>query len=328
MSLFRTKKQENPFVQIDKHFLNDDNLTWGAKGILAYILSKPDSWKIRKEDLIKRSGDGKSKVEAALLNLLENGYLHWYQLVNDDGSFGEWVYDVYERPEFNPDLEACRELGKKRIEAKKTKNKERNNKPKVDNQISISPKVDNPLSDNPLSDNQLYSNNDFSNNDFSNNELKKEEEEDNHRLNELVSFFSKNITATATEVIKNKIDSWMKVLPFEVIKAELENCALHGAKSWKYVEKALLENQGLNITTIEQLEQKHAKHQTKRKETKTPSKGQSKPRRREKLPEWFDKEEEVSEPGGAQKEDIEAKKKELLAKLAKYKEDMEQNTIN
>lgn len=204
MSIIRTAKRENPFVQIDKYFLDDDNLSFEAKGILAYVLSKPDSWTIRKNDLIKRSKSGRTRIESALLELMAGGYLNWYQLRSEGGTFGEWVYDVYERPEFNPDAEKIMIEGQNRINKRKDKNKNRItstkkstqiekaeesmsielpkdmevNQPKADNQPSVSPKADNPISENPISENQPYSNNDFNNNDFNNNELKKNDEED------------------------------------------------------------------------------------------------------------------------------------------------------
>lgn len=176
MSMIRTVKQDNPFVQLDKHVLNDETISWEAKGIMAYILSKPDGWTIRKTDLIKRSKSGKTRVESALLELMAAGYLHWYQTIDQEtGRFGEWIYDVYERPSFNPELEKCSLEGKKRIENRKKRNKKRND-------MLVSPKADNPTSDYPTSDNQPFSNNDDNNNDNNNNDLKKEEEEEKNNI--------------------------------------------------------------------------------------------------------------------------------------------------
>ena len=52
LSTFRIKKnKENPYVMLHKHFLTDKNLSWRDKGILAYLLSKPDDWIVRVEDI-------------------------------------------------------------------------------------------------------------------------------------------------------------------------------------------------------------------------------------------------------------------------------------
>lgn len=240
MSIIRTAKRENPFVQLDKFFLSDENLTFEAKGILAYVLSKPDTWTIRKQDMIKRSKSGKTRIESAMLELMANGYLNWYRLRENDGTFGEWVYDVYERPEFNPEAEKFIEEGRKRIAERKDKNKSRNAKkleinvlpdvelpsdmekksPKADNRSLVSPKVDNPPLDNPPLDNQPYSNKELRDIELRDIELKKNDEEEYiYRLrneNVVYDFIFNYLTEkglseeTANEVIlscdKNKLD--------------------------------------------------------------------------------------------------------------------------
>ena len=44
--VIRVRKRPNNFVMLDKTFLEDDRLSFKAKGILAYLLSKPDNWKV------------------------------------------------------------------------------------------------------------------------------------------------------------------------------------------------------------------------------------------------------------------------------------------
>ncbi|UZM97330.1 hypothetical protein OL548_19285 [Lysinibacillus sp. MHQ-1] len=41
--IYRVVKNDN-FVVLDKGFLNNDQLSWKAKGLLAYMLSLPDDW--------------------------------------------------------------------------------------------------------------------------------------------------------------------------------------------------------------------------------------------------------------------------------------------
>lgn len=176
MAIVRSVKKENPFVQINKVFFEDPNLTWDAKGLMGYILSRPNDWKINKTDLVKRSVGGAGKVESALLCLLANGYINWYPIRDHEGKIEEWVYDVYEQPEFNPRLEECKAEGKRRIQAKKEKTKKKNKKaqeklkspesdnPKVEkNPESDNPEMDNPAQDNPAQDNPVYTNNDSTN---------------------------------------------------------------------------------------------------------------------------------------------------------------------
>ena len=64
--VIRVRKRPNNFVMLDKTFLEDDRLSFKAKGILAYLLSKPDNWKVIVGNLVKYSKDGKSAVYAGL----------------------------------------------------------------------------------------------------------------------------------------------------------------------------------------------------------------------------------------------------------------------
>jgi hypothetical protein len=43
MSIIRCQKKRHPYAQIDKTPLLDTRLSWKARGILAYLLTKPDT---------------------------------------------------------------------------------------------------------------------------------------------------------------------------------------------------------------------------------------------------------------------------------------------
>lgn len=328
MSFIRTAKRENPFVQIDKYFLEDENLSFEAKGLMAYVLSKPNNWTIRKTDLIKRSKSGKTRIESAMLELMSNGYLNWYRLREDDGTFGEWVYDVYERPDFNPEAEKFIKEGIERIQARKNKNKARASKnksvsvPKVDNQPLDAPKVDYPPLDNPPLDNQPYSNNDFNDIDLSNNYL--EEEEDG--LQSVVDSYLKNIAVgskTLPETIVNDLKTWLGKIPADVIKNEIEYAAKKGGKSFGYLETALKQDEKQGIDSIIKLDDKRIAYAASKKANKGHSKRQNKPVREEQLPEWYKSNGEQQEPSKVlsmdEKQALEEEKAMMLQKLAERK---------
>lgn len=91
------KNRENPYVMIHKGYLEDENLSFKAKGILTYLLSKPDNWKVIVGDLIKRSKDGEKAVRSGLNELKENGYLQKYP-VYQNKKIVRWDSIVYETP--------------------------------------------------------------------------------------------------------------------------------------------------------------------------------------------------------------------------------------
>lgn len=92
---------EDPFARINKAMLNDAKLSWKAKGVLSYLLGKPQGWKIWRNDLIHRSTDGRDSVDSALRELETAGYLRREQRQErNNGQFGSVVWHVSDRPMF------------------------------------------------------------------------------------------------------------------------------------------------------------------------------------------------------------------------------------
>ncbi len=74
--IFRTPKSAAyPFTRIDNRLLTDASLSYAARGMLCYLLSKPDNWLLVKENLIKNSPAGSTAVKNILNELQEAGYV-------------------------------------------------------------------------------------------------------------------------------------------------------------------------------------------------------------------------------------------------------------
>jgi len=100
MSVCRIQRRENPFAQIDRSILDNPNLSWKAKGLLCYLLSKPDNWKVRTEDLVNRSTDGKTAVWSALNELKEAGHaVMEYQKDPETGLMTGRTWVIHEVPQ-------------------------------------------------------------------------------------------------------------------------------------------------------------------------------------------------------------------------------------
>lgn len=97
--VIRVQKRPNNFVMMDKSFLEDTRLSYKAKGILAYLLSKPDNWKVIVGNLVNYSTDGKASVYAGLKELKECGYYEKVPVRNEQGTrITRWESTVYEIP--------------------------------------------------------------------------------------------------------------------------------------------------------------------------------------------------------------------------------------
>lgn len=99
MSIIRIKKRETPYVQIDKRPLEDDRLSWRAKGIFAYLLSKPDGWKVNIKDIWAKGTEGRNAVQVCMRELEKFGYAQLVFIKGDAGKIvgSEWV--IIEEPE-------------------------------------------------------------------------------------------------------------------------------------------------------------------------------------------------------------------------------------
>lgn len=93
--IVRVSKRER-FVVIDKTGLNDPSLSFKAKGLLAYLLAKPDDWTINYRQLEKVGPDGKASVLAGLKELETMRYLR-RQKMNTAQGF-QWEQVLYETP--------------------------------------------------------------------------------------------------------------------------------------------------------------------------------------------------------------------------------------
>ncbi|MCS4488414.1 helix-turn-helix domain-containing protein [Streptococcus sciuri] len=63
------------YTAMNNHFLEDENLSSSAKGVLAVILSNKEDWKIYPEDIAKRSKDGLASHRTAFKELEKHGYI-------------------------------------------------------------------------------------------------------------------------------------------------------------------------------------------------------------------------------------------------------------
>jgi len=97
--IIRTPHRER-FAVIDKRALEDDRLSWRARGLLAYLLSKPDYWEVMVGHLVKAAPTGRTIVRSTLRELEEFGYIvRTDQSHRGDGTFDAPDIQVLEFPQ-------------------------------------------------------------------------------------------------------------------------------------------------------------------------------------------------------------------------------------
>jgi hypothetical protein len=68
------RKRTTPFVQVPSSTIQDSRLSFRARGILAYLLDKPDGWDVRSAAVAADGREGREAVRSALHELAEHGY--------------------------------------------------------------------------------------------------------------------------------------------------------------------------------------------------------------------------------------------------------------
>ena len=80
------------FTVSNNAMIEDSNLSFKAKGLLLYILSRPDKWAFSAERLAMAAKDGKESVKSGLQELVNTGYLVRTQTFDEHGMFSGYDY--------------------------------------------------------------------------------------------------------------------------------------------------------------------------------------------------------------------------------------------
>ena len=89
--------QDKPYFVMSRALAEDESLSFAARGMMAYLLAKPDNWEIRLSDLVAKSPGGIRHVRSILKELETHGYIHRTRRKAAGGRF-VWVTTVYESP--------------------------------------------------------------------------------------------------------------------------------------------------------------------------------------------------------------------------------------
>jgi hypothetical protein len=97
MGIIRIKKRESGYTLMSNNHLNNKKLSLKSKGLLSFMLSKPNSWDFSVMGLVSQLKESKTSVMSSINELIDLRYVK--RLQNKvDGKFSTCDYDVYEVP--------------------------------------------------------------------------------------------------------------------------------------------------------------------------------------------------------------------------------------
>ncbi len=96
MTVIKCVVQKN-FTVLYNSVLEDPNLSFKAKGLWAYCMSKSTDWQFHVSQLVKTSKEGRDSIYAALRELEAAGLVKKVQ-AREEGRFGQVDYEIYPFP--------------------------------------------------------------------------------------------------------------------------------------------------------------------------------------------------------------------------------------
>lgn len=92
-------KPENRYFVMRWDTAQDAQLSFEARGVLCYLLSKPDDWVTSRTDLMREGQCGREKINRILNELKEAGYLAVRMDHDETGRFSGVAYYIYDVPQ-------------------------------------------------------------------------------------------------------------------------------------------------------------------------------------------------------------------------------------
>ena len=91
------KSKRRRFTSLSNQLLQDHNLSFAVRGLLAYLLSKPDDWECRITDIEREGNIGTTARRTMMIEAEKAGYLTFERTRNERGQFFS-AYTVFEEP--------------------------------------------------------------------------------------------------------------------------------------------------------------------------------------------------------------------------------------
>ncbi|WKY24621.1 DnaD domain-containing protein [Lactococcus sp. bn62] len=251
----KRKRAGDNFTILNNEFLRDDNLSLKAKGLLAYILSLPDDWKIYFEEIANHHKDGEGIVKKSWKELEVNGYARTSRLIDPESKrVKEWFKEAsdFKNPEWqNPQ-------GGKATSGKPTRWESQN----VENDPLL--KTNTPNTNKPITDKQIKSSS----------------------KSELISFWEENFgLGSLNGYTLQRFDDWLEDHSEEMVIKAAAIAVENNERTIRYVNGILKNWENKGIKNLADLEN----HESKRKNSKFKTQvSKQLPKNTKKIPEWSD----------------------------------------
>lgn len=259
------KQYQKGFTTLDNTPLNDESLSWKAKGLFAYLWSKPDDWDYRVTEVARHATDGIGSTSTGVNELEQAGYLKRKQK-NKNGVFGDSVWTLSEQPIFK-------------------------------NPLTENPSSDNALTEEPYTENRKLLNTDLLNTNSTNKRTSKNKllADAQHSFQEITTLWQNN-WGFPNGIAQQDLTEWSKEFGNDLVYYCVEFALRHNVTARgadPYLNRKLSDYRKQGIKTVQaaiESDQRHEQQMSREYQQK----GSSRKRQpiNEGLPEWFKKQQE------------------------------------
>ncbi len=103
ITIIRARRRRR-FVILDQQAVDDERLSWAARGLLHHLLARPDDWKVLVKDLQRRGDLKRDGIYKLLKELRKIGYARLEWIRDEQGRVCGAIYFIYEQPLPHPDI--------------------------------------------------------------------------------------------------------------------------------------------------------------------------------------------------------------------------------
>lgn len=96
--IIRSARPHQNFTVIHNEVIEQKDLSWRARGLLVYLLSKPDHWRTNIAYLASQGSEGVHAIRMAMLELERCGYIRRVRKQNSRGQWSTYTV-IFDRPQ-------------------------------------------------------------------------------------------------------------------------------------------------------------------------------------------------------------------------------------
>ena len=96
--IVRSARPHLNYTVVHNDLIEDSRISWKARGLLMYLLSKPDHWRTSMAHLTAQSPEGLHSVRSGMKELEQYGYV---KRIRKQNSHGQWSMTtvVFDQPQ-------------------------------------------------------------------------------------------------------------------------------------------------------------------------------------------------------------------------------------